>query len=66
MFSGVVFLVEYVLRVWSVVEKPTNVGLSPLRVRFLYVKRPLVVVELLSIVGLWSSLWTVGHLACGC
>jgi voltage-gated potassium channel len=44
-----IFTVEYLLRVWTAVEVPFLARMSPLRARWIYMTRPLQIVDLLAI-----------------
>ncbi|HZP78276.1 MAG TPA: cyclic nucleotide-gated ion channel [Pseudolabrys sp.] len=55
LISLIVFTVEYVLRLWAVVEHAPDRHLSALRMRFKYALSPTGIVDLLAVLPFWLS-----------
>lgn len=60
LFSVIVFSIEYVARLWCIVEAPRYRGLSPARARMRYALSPLALIDLAAILPFYLSfLFTV-------
>jgi voltage-gated potassium channel len=52
-----IFTIEYLIRLWSVPEKPEYRGMSPLKARFKYFLTPMAIIDLLAILPFFISLF---------
>lgn len=57
--SALIFTVEWILRVWSCVERSDLARLSAIRARFSYILSPLPLIDFIAIVPLYLSIFDV-------
>lgn len=59
-FSIAVFTFEYLVRIWSCVDKPRYAGLTPLKARLKWLITPLALIDLLAILPFYVLLFFTG------